>query len=81
MKRIKYKLLVSFLALVGVSVLLCASVGIISNYTSAQTMMQQALELAAPLAADRAAQELTTYRTAAEDAWHRNDRRPGQDQG
>lgn len=67
MKSIKYKLLVSFLALVGVSVLLCASVGIISNYTSAQTMMQQALELAAPLAADRAAQELTTYRTAAED--------------
>lgn len=67
MKSIKYKLLVSFLALVGVSVLLCGSVGIISNYTSAQTMMQQALELAAPLAADRAAQELTTYRTAAED--------------
>ena len=30
-------------------------------------MMQQALELAAPLAADRAAQELNTYRTAAED--------------
>ena len=67
MKSIKYKLLVSFLALVGVSVLLCGGVGIISNYTSAQTMMQQALELAAPLAADRAAQELTTYRTAAED--------------
>lgn len=67
MKSIKYKLLVSFLALVGVSVLLCGGVGIISNYTSAQNMMQQALELAAPLAADRAAQELNTYRTAAED--------------
>lgn len=67
MKSIKYKLLVSFLALVGVSVLLCGGVGIILNYTSAQNMMQQALELAAPLAADRAAQELNTYRTAAED--------------
>lgn len=66
MKTIKQKILASFLILVGVSVVLCGAVGILTNYTSANSMLEQTLESTAPLAAERVSYELTSYTNVAQ---------------
>lgn len=67
MKTIKQKIMAGFLVLVGVSVLLCGGTGILTNYTSANSMLEQTLQTTAPLAAERVSYELTTYKNMAQD--------------
>ena len=66
MKTIKQKILASFLILVGVAVVICGAVGILTNYTSANSMMEKALEATAPLAAGRVSHELAQYKNMVE---------------
>ena len=67
MRSIKQKLLVSFLVLIGVSVLLCGGVGIAANYMSANSMLEQTLQATASLAAERVSYELTSYKDMVQD--------------
>lgn len=64
MKTIKQKLLVSFLSLVAAAALICGGVGIAFNYTSANSLLQQTLTVAASVAAERVSFELASYRNA-----------------
>lgn len=66
MKSIRQKLLVSFLALVSVAALLCGGVGIITNYTSASSLVQKELTTTATLASERVSYELIAYKNAIE---------------
>lgn len=66
MKTIRQKILASFLILVGVAVVICGAVGILTNYTSANSMMEKALEATAPLAAGRVSHELAQYKNMVE---------------
>lgn len=66
MKSIKQKILVSFLSLVVGAAFICGCVGIVTNYVSTQTMLEQNLESTATVAAKRVSYELTAYRYAIE---------------
>ncbi len=67
MKTIKQKILAGFLILVGASVILCGGTGILTNFTSAQSMLEQTLTSTAGVAAERVSYELTMYRNMAQD--------------
>lgn len=66
MKSIQKEITLSFLALVLVAALLCGGVGIITNFISANNLLEQELNTTASLAADRVAYELTSYKNVVE---------------
>ena len=67
MKTIKQKILANFLVLVGVAALLCGGTGIITNYSNANSMLEQTLQSTASLAAERVSYELTGYENMVQD--------------
>ena len=60
MKSIQKQITACFLALVLVASLLCGGVGILTNYISANSLLEQTLTTTASLAADRVSYELNT---------------------
>ena len=66
MKSIQKQITACFLALVLVASLLCGGVGILTNYISANSLLEQTLTTTASLAADRVSYELTSYKNVVE---------------
>lgn len=66
MKSIQKEITFSFLALVLVAALLCGGVGIVTNFVSANSLLEQELAATASLAADRVSYELTSYKNVVE---------------
>lgn len=64
MKSIKQRLMVSISVLVAVAALICGGVGILGNYTSAMSMLEQTLSSTAGVTAQRISYELASYRNA-----------------
>ena len=66
MKSIQKEITFNFLALVLVAALLCGGVGIVTNFISANRLLEQELNATASLAADRVSYELTSYKNVVE---------------
>ena len=66
MKSIQKEITFNFLALVLVAALLCGGVGIVTNFISANSLLEQELNATASLAADRVSYELTSYKNVVE---------------